>query len=161
LKKQTLLLIATVIMGLSVTNLAQAQESVNSSGGDATGSGGTIAYSLGQVAYTSNTSGGGTVDQGVQHAYEILITGIKETKLKISLTAFPNPTSEDLTLQISDIQNENLYYELYDMQGKMMYQQAAGKENSIELNAASWPSGIYQVIVNSNKAYEKVLLMKN
>ncbi len=67
--------------GLLWAGLAQSQESANASGGDATGSGGTVAYSVGQVVYTSNTSSSGTVDQGVQHAFEIYTVGIKETEL--------------------------------------------------------------------------------
>ncbi len=47
--------IALLAAGLLWAGLAQAQESVNATGGDATGSGGTVAYSVGQVVYTTNT----------------------------------------------------------------------------------------------------------
>jgi len=46
-----------------------AQSTPLSSGGDASGSGGTASYSLGEVAYTSINSTGGFVIQGVQQAY--------------------------------------------------------------------------------------------
>ena len=100
--------IVLLAAGLIWVGFAQAQESSNSSGGNATGSGGTVAYSIGQVVYTTNTGSNGSVAQGVQHAYEIFTVGIKETELNISLTAFPNPTTENLTLQISDFNNEKL-----------------------------------------------------
>ncbi len=106
--------------GLLWTSFAQAQESANASGGDATGSGGTAAYSIGQVVYTTNTGSSGSVAQEVQQAYEIITVGIKETALNISLTAFPNPTTEYLTLHISDYNNEKLFYQLYDIQGKLL-----------------------------------------
>ncbi len=93
--------IALLAAGLLWAGFAQAQESTNASGGDATGTGGTASYSVGQVVYTTNTGSTGSVAQGVQHAYEIFTLGIKETELNISLTAFPNPTTENLTLQIS------------------------------------------------------------
>ena len=83
--------------GLLWASLAQAQESANASGGDATGSGGTIAYSIGQVVYTTYTGSSGSVAQGVQHAYEIFTVDIEETTLSISLIAFPNPTADNLT----------------------------------------------------------------
>lgn len=51
-KSRPIILIAT---GMLWVSLAQAQESVNTSGGDASGSGGTVAYSVGQVVYTTNT----------------------------------------------------------------------------------------------------------
>ena len=63
--------VALLMAGLLWAGFAQAQESANSSGGDATGSGGTIAYSIGQVVYTTNTGSNGSVAKGVQHAYEI------------------------------------------------------------------------------------------
>ena len=48
--------ILLLVTGLLWAGLAQAQESANASGGDATGSGGTVAYSVGQVVYTTNTT---------------------------------------------------------------------------------------------------------
>jgi len=56
----------------------------------------------------------------VQQSNVISTVGIKETALNISLTAFPNPTTENLTLQISDYNNEKLSYQLFDMQGKQL-----------------------------------------
>ena len=78
-KTKPILLLAT---GLLWAGLAQAQESVNAYGGDAKGSGGTVAYSVGQIVYTTHTGATGSVAQGVQQAYEIsVVTGIKnETK---------------------------------------------------------------------------------
>ena len=111
--------ILLLVTGLLWAGLAQAQESANASGGDATGSGGTVAYSVGQVVYTTNTNATGTVSQGVQQAYEIFTVGIKETELNISLSVFPNPTADNLTLQISNYNNEKLSYQLLDMQGKL------------------------------------------
>ena len=71
---------------------------INATGRDASGSGGTAAYSLGQVVYTTNSGTSATVSQGVQQAYEIFTIGIKETELNISLSVFPNPTIYNLTL---------------------------------------------------------------
>lgn len=106
--------------GLLWAGLAKAQESTNASGGDATGSGGTVAYSVGEIVYTTNAGSLGSAAQGVQHAYEIFTMGIEETALHISLTAFPNPTTDNLTLQISEYNSEKLAYKLYDLHGKML-----------------------------------------
>lgn len=147
------------IVGLSS---AYAQESVNASGGNATGSGGTISYSVGQVAYTSNSSNTGSVAQGVQHAYEIFTLGVEETALNISLTAFPNPTMENLTLQISDFNNEKLSYQLYDMQGKQLIQGEV-IANKTEINTSSLPTASYFIdIVNQeNKIVKSFKIIKN
>lgn len=79
------------ILSFSIFSI-KAQESANSTGGDATGSGGTVAYSVGQVVYTTNTSSNGSEAQGVQHAYEIYTLGVEENEINSSLIAFPNPT---------------------------------------------------------------------
>ena len=50
-KPIVLLLIGSLWIGYS-----QAQESANSSGGNATGSEGTVVYSVGQVVFTTNSS---------------------------------------------------------------------------------------------------------
>ena len=147
-----------LVAGMLWAGLAHAQESANASGGDATGSGGTVAYSVGQVVYTTNTGSSGSVAQGVQHAYEIFTIGIKETALNISLIAFPNPTIDNLTLQISDYTNEKLSYQLFDMQGKLLNNgQVVAKQTQI--NMKSLPSATYFINV-VNQENEKVQSFK-
>ncbi len=124
--------------GLLWAGLAQAQESANSSGGDATGSGDTVAYSVGQVIYTTNASAFGTVSQGVMQAYEIFTVGIKEAEVIITLSVFPNPTSDILTLQFSDYNNKKLSYQLYDLQGKLLNEGQVTEQQTL-INTSSLP----------------------
>jgi hypothetical protein len=153
--------IALLTAGLFWAGLAQAQVSVTASGGDASGSGGKVAYNIGQVVYTSNTGANGTVDQGVQHAYEIYTLGIKKTELNISLSAFPNPTTEILTLQISDFNHEKLSYQLFDMQGKLLNNGHIVSQQT-HINMSSMPSDIYFIhIVNQeNKRVQSFKIIK-
>lgn len=151
-----------LVAGMLWAGLAHAQESANASGGDATGSGGTVAYSVGQVVYTTNTGSSGSVAQGVQHAYEIFTIGIKETALNISLIAFPNPTIDNLTLQISDYTNEKLSYQLFDMQGKLLNNgQVVAKQTQI--NMKSLPSATYfiNVVNQENEKVQSFKIIKN
>jgi hypothetical protein len=99
--------LAIFLAGLLFGGFTQAQESANSSGSVATGIGGTAAYSIGQVVYTTNTGSSGSVAQGVQHVYEIISVGIKEPECNISLTAFPNPINDNLTIQITDYKTKS------------------------------------------------------
>ena len=114
--------IPIVLLGIGFLSagFVQAQQSSNAAGGDAMGSGGSVAYSVGQVVYTANNSPSGTVSQGVQQAYEIFLIGINETELNSSLSVFPNPIVDNLILQISDYNNEKLSFHLYDLQGKSL-----------------------------------------
>ncbi len=149
-------------MVLLWVSLAQAQGSANSSGGNATGSGGSVAYSVGQIIYTTNTGSSGTVAQGVQHAYEIFTVGLKKSELNISLTAFPNPTEDNLTLQISENNNEKLNYQLFDMQGKLLSNGEITEQQTI-INTGNLPSATYFIcIVNQeNKKIQSFKIIKN
>ena len=158
-KSRPILLLAT---GLLWAGLAQAQESANSSGGDATGSGGSVAYSVGQIVYTTSTGTTGSVAQGVQQSYVISTVGIKETALNISLTAFPNPTTENLTLQISDYNNEKLSYQLYDMQGKLLTNgQVTAQQTQINMNSLPTATYFINVVNQENKKVQSFKIIKN
>jgi hypothetical protein len=98
-----------------------AQQTVPATGGDATGTGGSSSYTLGQVVYTTNIGTNGSVAQGVQQPYEISTSvGNEVTEINLELVAYPNPTNNALTLNIGNYNNEKLTYQLYDIQGKLL-----------------------------------------
>jgi len=148
--------------GLLWAGFTQAQESANTSGSDATGTGGTVAYSVGQAVYTSNTGSTGSVAQGVQQSYVISTVGIKETALNISLTAFPNPTANNLTLQIGDFNYEKLSYQLFDMQGKQLSNGQIVAQKT-QINMDSLPAAAYfvNVVNQENKNVQSFKIIKN
>ena len=147
--------VAFILLGLGGLH---AQESPTAAGGEAIGVGGTASYSMGQVVYTTNTGTNGSVAQGVQQAYEIYNVGIKETELNISLSIFPNPTAANLTLQVSNYNNEKLSYQLYDMQGKLLNNgKIVAQQTKIEMT--SLPTAAYYVNV-VNQENQKVQSFK-
>ena len=154
--------ITLIAAGILWAGFAQAQESANSSGGDATGSGGTVAYSIGQVVYTTNTGTNGSAAQGVQHAYEILTVGVKETDPNIRLTGFPNPTTENLIMQILDYNNEMLSYQLFDIQGKLLSNgQVTAQQTQINMNGLPSATYFIHVVNRENKKFQSFKIIKN
>lgn len=154
-------IISLVLIAFTITSI-QAQQTTASAGGDASGFGGTVAYSIGQAVYTTNTGITGSVAQGVQHAFEIFTVGIKETELNISLTAFPNPTSENLTLQVSDYNNEKLSYQLFDMQGKQISKgQVTAQQTQINMNGLPSANYFIYVVNQENKKIQSFKIIKN
>lgn len=151
-----------LLAGVLLTSITKAQQSANSSGGNATGSGGTVSYSIGQVEFNSNSGSSGSIAQGVQHAYEIFTVGINETTLNISLTAFPNPTTDNLTLQINDYKNEKLTYQLFDIQGKLITNgqviSTQTKINTISLQSATY---FIHLVNHENKKVQSFKIIKN
>ncbi len=139
----------------------QAQETVPATGGDASGSGGTVAYSIGQLFYTTNTGTNGTVSQGVQQPYEIINVGIKETELNISLLIFPNPTPDNLTLQIKDYNNEKLSYQLLDIQGKLLGSKVITTSKT-QINMGNLSAGTYLInIIQENRNAQSFIIIKS
>ncbi len=99
------------------SNFAQAQESVNAIGGVDTGTGGTVSFSVGQMVYTTDSKESGSMVQGIQRPYRITTTDIRKVNDDISFKAYPNPSSDDLFLEMNAYRSEKLVYHLYDMQG--------------------------------------------
>jgi len=162
MSKNKLKPLVILLAGVLLTSITKAQESANSSGGNATGSGGTVSYSIGQVEFNSNSGSSGSVAQGVQHAYEIFTVGINETTLNISLTAFPNPTTDNLTLQINDYKNEKLTYQLFDIQGKLITNgqviSTQTKINTISLQSATY---FIHLVNQENTKVQSFKIIKN
>ena len=143
------LVLLSLVIGLN----AKAQQSTNTSGGNATGTGGTVSYSVGQISYTTNTGTGGSACQGVQQPYEIYtVTSLDEAKdLNINLSAFPNPTFDNLILKIESTTTKNLSYLLFDMNGKLLASQKLdGTETKIAMNNYAAATYFIQITENNN-----------
>lgn len=114
-------IIIGVVIYFTMTIYTQAQQSINAGGNTISGAGGSVSYSIGQATYTSNIDSTGSVSQGVQQTYDITKVGLKETTLNISLTAFPNPTLDRLTLKVLEFNHKKLNYRFCDLQGKLLF----------------------------------------
>lgn len=139
-----------------------AQESVNTTGGNASGSGGTASYSVGQIVYTTNIGTNGSVAQGVHQPFEIsVVIGINETNINISVMAYPNPTANYLTLSINEFEISNLSYQLYDMQGKLLEsKKIVAKQTSIALGNYM-PATYFVKVIDGNKEVKTFKIIKN
>lgn len=105
---------------LGLTGL-QAQYSINAAGGNATGSGGSVSFSLGQVAFISQVGSGGSINEGVQQALEIYVTtAVDESLLDFTATAFPNPTVEQAYLDIPEAMGRDLSFSMADIHGRLL-----------------------------------------
>jgi hypothetical protein len=153
-------LVVLLAVAFLTTGLARAQQSTTAGGGDATGSGGTMAYSLGQVEFTTNANGVGIAAQGVQHAYETFTIGIVQTTLNASLTAFPIPVKENLTLKVSNYNDKKLSYCLYDMHGKIvLISQIFSPET--EINMINMAAESYSLVVfNDGQIVKYIQIIK-
>ena len=163
MKQKILMLSAIFLLGLGLAGL-QAQEAILAAGGDASGSGGSISYSVGQVAYTTSTGTNGySVAAGVQQPYEIQSpTGLEEAPgIQLECMAYPNPAKDHLTLKIDDYDNENLSYQLYDMQGNLLEnKKLTGIETTISMEKLV-PACYFLKVIQENKEIATFKIIKN
>jgi hypothetical protein len=138
------------------SNCLIAQQSVNSSGGNGTGTGGNFSFSVGQIDYVSATGSNGSMSQGVQQPFEIFTLGNNEyTTIQLQAVVFPNPTTENVNLSITNLEIENLEYDLYDVTGKMIsHQKITTNETLISMENLS--AGNYFIAVNENNKSLKI-----
>ena len=122
------------------------QESVHTLGHDASGAGGSAAYSVGQVAYTSVSTSNGSVAQGVQQAYEIFSVGKIETIEKYSFSIFPIPTSNALNLKISGKSSATHTYQLADMNGRVLIAETIYSDNAF-IDISLFPPSVYLLTI--------------
>jgi hypothetical protein len=137
-----------LLLGLILT--AEAQQAITSSGGDASGSGGTIAYSVGQIGYNFHTGITGSVVQGVQQPYEIyIVMGENDRQISLNIQAYPNPTSDYLTLNIGNIDILTLSFQLIELGGKII--ESKKITSSIEtIRMENLPSSTYFLKIRSS-----------
>jgi len=139
-----------------------AQEATLAAGADAFGNGGSVSYSVGQIAYTTQTGSAGSVMQGVQQAYEIFtVTGIENTNINLGLFANPNPTADNLTLTIKDIEISDLTFQVFDVNGKFL-QEGKIAENQTIIDFSGYSPSIYFLkIMQKNLEIKSFKVIKN
>ena len=141
-----------------------AQEATITAGGDATGAGGSVSYSVGQALYTTNAGTNGSEAQGVQQPYEISTTvGIELTNinLELSLSVYPNPTTDYLTLKVKDIELSTLNFQLYDINGKRI-ESGRLTDISTTIDMESQPTSTYFLkVTDGNTRIKMFKIIKN
>ena len=96
-----------------------AQQTVVPAGGVATGAGGSVCWTLGQVDYTANGSASGTVAQGVQQPIEFLILATaEEDPVTRSISAMPDTASDGITVQLGGTSQGTTTYRVVDLTGQ-------------------------------------------
>ena len=152
--------LSVLLLSLGLT--AQAQQATVAAGGTASGNGGTVSYSIGQVVYTTATGSNGSVAQGVQQTYEITaVTGIEEAKgISLEVSAYPNPTTDHLTLTIGaslSLSDHPMTYRLLDMNGKVIETQKIINDQTIIVMSNLLPANYFltlETIANGKSQQE-------
>lgn len=180
--KKAVTIIAFLLLGLGGLH---AQETVTTTGGEATGTGGTSSFTIGQVVYTTNVETNGNVAQGVQQRYEAstavginnaeidgnvaqglqqqgevsTTAGLKEGSINSAFSVYPNPATNYVILKTEN--NPNLSYHLCDLLGKVLESEKVNS-SSANISLERHPPAIYFLnVVENNEIVQSFKIIKN
>ena len=163
MKYQYLKLNMIILLSFELTNL-QAQKIVTTVGGEASGSNGSVSYTIGQMVYSAEVgTNGNSFAQGVQQPYEIsVVSGIKEAKdISLLVSAYPNPTTDYLTVKVENYETANLQYMVFDINGKLLQTiKATGGETQIQTSELV-PANYFVKILDNKKEIKVFKIIKN
>ncbi len=157
-----------IILLYSYTGLL-AQSATVTSGGVASGSTGTVSYTVGQAFYKEHNSSKGYLSEGVQQPFEIYVISVVEhLPLSIDVLTYPNPTNDFITLTVKPQENsfpKNLWYSIYDQTGRLI-QHKPVSELETNIQMGEYSSGLYFLhLEDHNKVSERLIknfkIMKN
>ena len=153
MKNPSLKVWLSITLGLFLIDL-NAQEAIPASGIESSSSSGSVSSSIGQVIYTTNQNNAGSVSQGVQQGYTIssIPNGIDDSNVSLELAIYPNPTSDYLHLKVETIINQNLSYQLYDFNGRLIESGIMGTgEQQINMTSRAAATYFLKVLDNTTE----------
>ena len=144
---------AFCILGCIVTGL-QAQSSTVATGGNASGSGGSVSFSVGQTSFMTLSGTDGTLTEGVQQPYEISdVTSVEAPAFDAKLEVFPNPASNFIQLSTSET-DKSFQYVLLSESGRVIEKSFTSGQNT-QIDLSSLPAGVYFLNVNRDNTTVK------
>jgi hypothetical protein len=111
-----------LLVGICTTGIGLAQQNTVASGGDASGSGGSVSYSIGQIDYLAPSGATGKLTEGVQQPFEIFeVVGLAENIPGISASLYPNPAVTSVILSMdASLSGQPMEFRITDGSGKLV-----------------------------------------
>ena len=144
---------------ISISNYGQ--EAIIAAGGDGNGSGGSVSYSIGQIACSGSEDA--SLAEGVQQVYLISVLFIDKNRsdLSIDLQLFPNPTPDGIYVSIGEPDLLPLKYSLYQINGSIQDQGIINSTLSrIEMDELS-PSVYILKVYHDSSLIKSFQIIKN
>lgn len=164
MEKKTVQILCIILFLTLNLGVAIAQNATVTAGGTASGSGGTLTYTIGQIADQRVEGNGRYVIEGVQQPYEIQTVGISSYPgITLEAVVYPNPTSGKVILSIRkyDIPSNGLTAKLYDFNGKLI-KSIVVKDIDTEIDFTSYAAATYHLSVVDDKTLLKTFkVVKN
>ena len=154
--------ITLIIVLFCAIQLVNAQETISVSAVEATGSGGKVSYTIGQLVYTNPTTAAGSLNQGIQQSIEFVTLSNPElTAVTLKAVIHPNPTTDFIILALTDADLRGVSYTMYDLLGRLV-NKGTVTTSETKIGMKSLPIGVYILRVQqNNKALKTFKIIKN
>ena len=137
------------------SSVLTAQEAFVASANEATGTGGSISYSVGQLITSSQTTANTTIDVGIQQPLQIVTLSNPEvTHVQLKAKVYPNPSTDFVLLSLTDTDFEDMQYALYSLNGGLVKEASISEaETSVDLRELA--VGTYVLRVTQHQKHIK------
>ena len=136
------------------SSLSFSQANITSSGGDASGLGGSASFSVGQIDYSNQTNASHNYHEGVQQPFEFFeLLSIEESDLEINI--YPTPSSDVIHILLYE---SEVKLSLYDLNGKMLVEKSFSSQTSISL--VEYPAAEYLLQIESSGQQSSYKIIK-
>lgn len=134
--------LTSLIFLLLISGKIFGQYQTVTTGGTATGSGGSVTYTIGLPLYTNQAGSGITLLQGNQQPREFLTVSYQSHNLDLGIKIFPNPAVSYFYIQIGSKNLSNMSYKLTTLDGKLISEEKFTESITL-VNVKDYAEGIY------------------
>ena len=93
-----------------------------------------------------------------------LVSVGEEEDTALEMSVFPNPATDNIQILIDKIHNQNLSFEIYDVNGQLVYSENISNQNDFmirKMNISDYAAGVYTLVLKSDSGVQHVKFVKN
>ena len=100
-----------------------------------------------------------TTRSNIKHPASMVPAGINQYELNQSVSVYPNPASNNVTIEISDLKLKGAIVRLFNIVGEVVYQAEIINSDSV-IDVSSFAKGIYTIDIenNGNRVFKKLVV---
>jgi len=147
--KKTIYLFLIALMSFGMSHAQSlSQFVIGSSGATISGASSTLSFTVGEPVI-GTISNGETLGQGFWlGAIEAVILSVEDFSIDGSMSVFPNPVNDQLTISFKDMIGQDFEIFLYDINGRQLQHNELTSSSSNEtINFSSLNTGVYLLTV--------------